>query len=350
MASMAADSDPMAAGGQTAGSSQGGAARVAQGAPAGTPPAAGAGPRGEGYVPDPQGSGAVGSPVMKRARMEAWVMPTVGQFVVQESFTQQGLHRDMATLKTQVHALGEYVVKLADKHNVLMDETAKSLEVRKARIYGLEAAMNEVKGRINASENYLTGAEQRIRDCENRIGDGGLQGRMQRLEDNVIQVVSDHVQAKLEAGLAETITEMVRQTAGAMQQQVIEAVEARASDAIASLRIQNEGVKIHMEKMQAEAAAHGIALDTMQKDGQQLAEVVKAMNLGHGPGGADPWGGYKASTTASAPKMATAPQVFTMNSPEGFSGFNLGGGQGAPAAPKVVGSNPFEGGGGQQRQ
>ena len=111
MASMATGSSPTAEG------CQGG---VAQGAAAvgrqGTSPIPSVSAGGGGCHPNPAG----GSPTPKRARMEPMVMPQV----IFESFGEQGLHRAMSTLKTQLKTISEYVVAMAGKHNILVDDTA----------------------------------------------------------------------------------------------------------------------------------------------------------------------------------------------------------------------------------
>ena len=61
-----------------------------------------------------------------------------------ENFGEIGLHRAMSTMKGQLKNLSDYVTELAAKHNLLVDDTAKSLEVRKVRIYAIERAMQEM--------------------------------------------------------------------------------------------------------------------------------------------------------------------------------------------------------------
>ena len=205
-----------------------------------------------------------GSPAVKRAKMEPMPLPTV----VYESWNHEGLHKEMSKLKCQLSMLTEFVKTLSNKHNILLEDTATAMEGIAGGLKGQDNSTNELGRRTIANETCMAVHDQRIQGIEKAILDADLAARMQRLEEGVVRVVEHHVQEKLSGGMAETITEHIRQTSISMGQQieqkVIESVGDRAAAQLTNLKIQQEGVEATLIRMNTEVTTHGVALEAMQ--------------------------------------------------------------------------------------
>ena len=181
----------------------------------------------------PMGDPGSGSPAVKRAKMGPMAQPVV----VNETWDQQGLMREVAKSKALIISLTEHVQGFTAKYNLFVDDAAQALMVRKQRIEQTEVNVRslhdnlvETRGKLAASEIWATNHDK----------------RMGELEQNIVRVVEHNVQQQLQAGMATTIDGHIARIADLMrhdvEEKVVEEVGNRASSALTHLRIQQEGM------------------------------------------------------------------------------------------------------------